>query len=92
MRYEALINMSKDDKKAAEVLLFMSRCSKATEKIPVPGGMKLLFQLVPKGATAAKVARLVQKMSDDMTQQLNKALDQADAAAERSSRKIKQKK
>lgn len=92
MRFKALTNMSQADKKAAEVLLFMSRCSAATEKIPVPEGMKLMFQLVPKGAEASKVAKLVQKMNDEMTSQLNKALNQADASAERASRKSSKKK
>lgn len=89
MRYEALTNMNTDDKKAADVLLYMSRCNKAVENIPVPEGMKLIFQLVPKGAKAIKVAKLVNEMHTKISEQLSQALNQADAASERSSRKVK---
>jgi hypothetical protein len=93
MRFEAFTNVTtKVDKQSLEVLSFMSKCSAATKNIPVPDGMKLEFHLKATSKAGDKVLKTAISMNGAAKLQLNKALDQADAAAERSSRKAAKKK
>lgn len=84
MRYETLTNMTnKDDRKAADVLLYITRCAKAVAAIPVPEGMKLNFSLEPLVTKATKIIKRAREIHDDLTAELAKV----DASVENASRK-----
>lgn len=86
MRYKALTNMTtKTDRQAANVLLYLSKCAKAIERIEAPEGIKLLFSTVPSDARTKKIVARSSEIYDQVREELNLA----DAAADRASRKVK---
>lgn len=68
---------NKDDRKAGEILLYLSRCADACKKIPTPEGIQLEFKVSSSTKPAAKRLKVVEQITIDTIRNIDDIVDRA---------------